>query len=107
MDNNKITNFDFTVKLYRDGTECYNGKSNGAWAGVSNYESNLTYMQPSYSCWTNFVVNGTTLINGDNASAINLYKIGHKASPSNSNFVNIDLNPGNSYFECGGYYEIE
>ncbi|AKB34801.1 hypothetical protein MSSAC_0211 [Methanosarcina siciliae C2J] len=107
MSNNQITDFNFNVKMYIDGEYVDQGKVTGIYVkDYTDYESTLTYLLPSYSSGTQFQVDGVSLIGWwpENDSAVNLYNIG--PSPTNNEFLRIDFNSGNTYFDCSADYEI-
>lgn len=107
MSANRITDFNFNVKMYINGNLVDQGEVTEIRVnGYSGYESTLTYKLPSYLCKTQLWVDGNTLISSppENDSAINIYNIG--PSPTNNNGLTMIFDTEETYFDCSGDYEI-
>jgi len=94
-----ITTFSFSnVSFYHDGAYTNRGAVSALYvSGYDQYQSTLNLFMPPASAWTSFSVDGTSLINGQNSSAVRIS--GLKGA------MNLQAGSGNTYFsgDASGY----
>jgi len=98
MGGSRITAFSYDdVTLYINGIETKTGKINDGEIWVSSFDnivSTLTLSVPPVDKWTQFIVDGETIINTNDGRKITLYNL----MPRTNGMMNLNNHPEGIYF---------